>query len=264
MLNPQSKFLLAGLIVAPIMPLVFYQGNKIRKKFPRLPEAVEPRGSSGQFSKEITVVGLGESTMAGVGIDQHINGFIGQFSQHLSRLIQKKINWSVYAKSGLTAEHTRKQLLPKVLEKRVDLFVVSLGGNDTFQLNSPKKWTREVDHLIKAIQLQFPKTPILFTTMPPIHTFPAFTGSIRFVLGGLVRLHSQALVKLLETKEETYYDARKIELKEWLTKMPGSKKEEFYSDGVHPSELTFAIWGREMAELIYKNHYQRLEIITYS
>lgn len=240
-----------------MMPLVFYQGNKIRKEFPRLPEAIEPEGVSGkEYPSEINVVGIGESTMACVGIDKHINGFIGCFTRHLSQLLQKKINWKVYAKSGYTAKMTRNGLLPQVQDKAIDLFIISLGGNDTFQLNSPKKWSADIRDLIHDLREKYPKTPVLFTTMPPIHTFPAFTGSIRFVLGNLVRIHGEALEKVVQTNELVYYDPRKIELKAWLAKLPDKKASDFYSDGVHPSQLTFEIWGKEMAELIAKEHFK--------
>lgn len=240
------------------MPIVFFQGNKIRKEFPRLPEAIEPEGVSGEeYSSEMNVVGIGESTMACVGIDKHNNGFIGHFSRNLSKLLEKKVNWKVYAKSGYTAEMTRKQLLPQIEENNVDLFIISLGGNDTFQLNSPKKWSEDVVELISDLRSRFPVTPILFTTMPPIHTFPAFTGSIRFVLGNLVRIHGEALEKATKSADLVYYDPRKIELKEWLAKLPDKSKSDFYSDGVHPSQLTFEIWGKEMAELITEQHFTK-------
>ena len=176
--------------------------------------------------------------MACVGIDTHENGFIGQFSKNLSGLIHKKINWSVYAKSGHTARMTTEILLPQIKESQVDLFIISLGGNDTFQLNSPKEWVQNTRTLIKKLRQQYPETPILFTTMPPIHTFPAFTGSIRFVLGNLVRIHGEALAKLIKEFDHVFYDTRKLELNEWPQKLPNKRKADFYSDGLHPSTLT--------------------------
>lgn len=251
----QLKYILGSILVAPLMPIVFFQGNRIRKEFPRLPEAEGPQGVAGaQFEKSMTVVGIGESSMAGVGIDTHTNGFLGQFSKRLAELTEKKINWHVYAQSGYTAEAVTKKLIPLATEEKADLFIIALGGNDTFQLNSPNKWKKECYELIQTIRIKHPVTPILFATMPPIHTFPAFTGSIRFVLGNLVRIHSDTLNKLIKNMPNVYYDARKIELKEWLAKYPSTKKADYYADGVHPSALTFSIWGRAMAELIDREH----------
>ena len=253
----QLKFILGSVLAAPLMPLVLHQGNKIRREFPRLPEANGPEGISGKnFKAEITVVGIGESSMACVGIDKHADGFIGQFSNRLAELLEKRINWHVYAKSGHTAKMTHDQLIPQIKENHIDLFLIALGGNDTFQLNSPKKWTADIDELINSLRHRFPTTPILFASMPPIHTFPAFTGSIRFVLGNLVRIHGEALNQTIKKHTCVYYDTRKIELKEWLNKLPEAQKEDFYSDGIHPSKLTFEIWGKEMAELIDKEHFK--------
>ena len=237
------------------MPLVLAQGNKIRKTFPRLPEAKNPMGSYGS-GEPFKLIALGESSMAGVGIDTHKNGFAGNFSRHLSSLINRQIDWRVYAKSGLTAEQVRINLIPQIEEKEADLILIALGGNDTFQLNSSKKWEAECRALIYKLQENFPDTPILFATMPPIHTFPAFTGPIRLVLGQLVNLHGQTLYKLVEQQPNVYFDPRKINLEDWLVKYPGHKKEDFYSDGVHPSSLTFQLWGKELAELFRAQHFK--------
>lgn len=255
-MSEQFKFLIGRILVAPLMPIVFFQGKRIRNNFPTLPEAKTPKGVCGEhFAEELRVIGLGESTMAGVGIDLHDNALMGQFSNQLAQILQKRISWQVYAKSGLTAEQTRLQILPSIDEKQVDLFVVSLGGNDTFQLNSPKEWSEQIILLIEQLRVLFPETPILFTTMPPVHTFPAFTGSIQFVLGNLVKMHGRQLNKTIKSFEQVYFDPETIDLKSWLKKLPHHKKDDFYSDGVHPSSLTFKIWGKEMAELIYTQHF---------
>lgn len=235
------------------MPIVLIQGNKIRKTFPRLPEAKNPTGVSGSGAP-FRLISLGESSMAGVGIDTHENGFTGNFSRHLSSLIGKQINWRVYAKSGLTARQVKEMLVPKVEEHEADLILIALGGNDTFQLNSSAKWEADTKSLIESLKSKYPSTPILFATMPPIHTFPAFTGAIQLVLGQLVSLHGQTLLKLVEQYENVYFDPQKIDLGYWLEKYPGHKKEEFYSDGLHPSSLTFELWGKELAELFYAQH----------
>ena len=80
----QLKFIFGSILAAPLMPVVFFQGNKIRREFPRLPEAEGPEGKSGEaYDQSMQVVGA-ESTMACVGIDTHANGFIGQFSNELA------------------------------------------------------------------------------------------------------------------------------------------------------------------------------------
>ncbi len=250
----QFKFILGSILFAPIMPIVLTQGNKIRRTFPRLPEAKGPEGITGE-GKPFKLICLGESSMACVGIDTHENGFAGNFSKSLAPLIKRTIDWKVYAKSGLTAEMVRKDLVPKVEEDQADLILIALGGNDTFQLNSPDKWAKEVELLIKDLRTRFPETPILFSTMPPIHTFPAFTGPIQLVLGQLVSLHGQRLNRLIKGHQNVYFDPQRISLDYWLKKYPGHQKSEFYSDGVHPSTLTYEIWGKELADLVYQQRF---------
>ncbi|MEM6691861.1 MAG: GDSL-type esterase/lipase family protein, partial [Planctomycetota bacterium] len=84
-------------------------------------------------------------------------------------------HWRVIARSGYTAQKVYEKLLPKVQSTQLDLIVIGLGGNDTFKLTPPNKWKRDIQRLILELRKRFPKTPIIFSNVPPIRSFPAFT-----------------------------------------------------------------------------------------
>jgi len=107
---------------------------------------------------------------------------------------------------------------------------------------------------LKETQELFPNTPIVFMNMPPIKEFPAFTFLIKFSVGNLVRILGRELELIVENMEEVYFSNELIEFNSWLQKykMNGDRWD-FFSDGVHPSVITYQIWAKDLVDFIFKN-----------
>ncbi|MEM9078524.1 MAG: SGNH/GDSL hydrolase family protein [Bacteroidota bacterium] len=250
-----TKYLAGALISIPLLPLMYYQGKRIRSKVPQLPEAKGIEGEylqNGSSSNLLNVISIGESTIAGVGVETHEEGFTGTFAKEISRLFHIGVKWKVYARSGYTARRVEQKIIPKIKEKQVDLIVVGLGGNDAFTLNRPSKWKNEVRGLIASLQAKFPEAIIVFCNMPPIKEFPAFTPLIKFTIGNLVEILGEELQKVVSEFKDVYYFGDKVTLEGWMEKFQlNVKKEDFFSDGVHPSKLTYQTWAKDIASRTY-------------
>lgn len=246
------RYYLGVVVAVPLLPILYIQGKKIRKEVPKLPEARNPKGYIKTSSeKTLKILAIGESTIAGVGVDFHKNGFIGALAQEISTKTNNSILWRVYAKSGYTAKLVRKRILPKIEESNADIIVIGLGGNDAFTLNSPEVWMYQINLLIKELKIKFPKTPIYFTNMPPIKEFPAFTSTIKFIIGNLVEIFGGRLHRRVRNKTNVFYNNEVVTLKSWQDryKIQGNVNT-FFSDGVHPSKITYQTWGKDMAHFI--------------
>ena len=93
------KYYLGCVVSFPLLPIMYFQGKKIRRKVPKLPEARNPKGYIKTTSeKTLKILAIGESTLAGVGVDFHENGFIGALSKEISEKTNSSILWHVYAK----------------------------------------------------------------------------------------------------------------------------------------------------------------------
>ena len=246
------KYYIGAIIAVPLLPILYFQGQKIRKNVPNLPEAKNPKGYIKTASeKTLKLLVIGESTIAGVGVDFHENGFTGALAKEISQKTNQSILWKVYAKSGYTAKMVRKKIILTIEDSTADIIVIGLGGNDAFKLNSPDVWMFQINFLIKTLKRKFPKTPIYFTNMPPIKEFPAFTNAIKFVIGNLVEILGKRLDRRVINKENVHYNNEVIILKNWQKRhnLKGDV-DVFFSDGVHPSKLTYQTWGKEMAQFI--------------
>ncbi|MGB3179861.1 MAG: hypothetical protein WBB45_00620 [Cyclobacteriaceae bacterium] len=84
--------------------------------------------------------------------------------------------------------------------------------------------------------------------MPSIKEFPAFTPLIRFTIGNLVEILGEALEEVVGDYPNVYYSSEKITLKTWIDRFDlNTEQEAFFSDGVHPSKLTYQTWAKDVA-----------------
>ncbi len=252
MLTEQQRHILRMCVVLPLLPLLILQGKGVRRSVPSLPEAIEPNGAvDGGFERTLRVLGIGESTMAGVGVEKHVDGFIGAFAKRLSTSLRANVKWTVYAKNGIQVRKVKKRLLDNIPEQTVDIIVVALGANDAFNLRSPKQFEQDVRRLIVDIQQRFPNTPIVFTNMPPIHHFPAFPGFMRWVMSGIVDSFGRVLSQVVTEYPTVYCNDERIEFAIWRERYQVDVDvSTLFSDGVHPSQLTYQLWGQDMADFV--------------
>jgi len=248
------KFYLHALITLPQLPFMARDGKRIFESVPKLPDASGPAGRTniGQ-GPVLRLLCIGESTMAGVGVKTHAEGFAGSLARHLGRRLQREVAWTVYAKSGATAEKLVDKLLPQISEREADLIVIATGANDGFKLSSPMKFRRDARRMIDWLQVRFPGVPVAFTNVPPIQDFPAFTPLIKRTIGRLVQFHGEQLRELAE-QPGVYFNSDPITLAGWMKRYDlDGQPSDFFSDGVHPSGLTYRTWAKDFSEFLFGN-----------
>ncbi|TSE09887.1 SGNH/GDSL hydrolase family protein [Aquimarina algiphila] len=246
------KYIFGSILAIPLLPLMYLQGKKIKTSVPKLPEAKGINGlSSASSEKTLRMLTIGESTIAGVGVSTHQEGFTGSLANELANELKTNIDWKVYAKSGYTAKRVKEKIINLITEKSIDFIVIGLGGNDAFELNTPKKWNRDVRELIKSIRHKFKGVPIVFINMPPIKEFPAFTSLIKFTIGNLVNILGKELETIVKDFEQVYYYAREINCVDLIERLNLKiEPADFFSDGVHPSKTTYQIWAKDVSNFI--------------
>ncbi len=247
-----TKYILGAIMAIPLLPLLYVQGKKIKGSVPRLPEAKGDTGSASVSSeKKIRMLTIGESTIAGVGVKTHQEGFTGTLANELASKLNIDIDWKVYAKSGYTAKRVNEEIVASIQEKSIDLIVIGIGGNDAFELNTPKQWNKDVRKLINNIQSKFVRVPIVFINMPPIKEFPAFTSLIKFTIGNLVNILGKELEEVVKDFEYVYYYSRVIGCVDLIERFNlNIASTDFFSDGVHPSKITYQVWAKDVSNFI--------------
>ncbi len=249
------KYSLGAIISFPLLPILYFQGKKIKANVPRLPEAKGRQGlCSVSSERTLKMLTIGESTIAGVGVNTHEEGFTGTLAKELSTELKLNIDWKVYAKSGYNAKRINEHIISSIKENPIDLIVIGIGGNDAFELSTPKKWIKDVRELIKSLRLKFENVPILFINMPPIKEFPAFTSLIKFTIGNLVHILGDELEKIVKDFEKVYYYALKVTCNDYIKRYKLLlAPDDFFCDGVHPSKITYQIWAKDVSTYIVQS-----------
>ena len=249
----QTYYWLGMLGLVPFLPILHWQGKRIRANIPNLGEAQEPQGIAGKCLQPIRLLAIGESAIAGVGVSTHKDGMVGHMAAYLSRFTGRSVDWEVVAKSGYTARQVKEILVPKLPEKNYDLLVIGLGGNDTFNAHSPLRWQRDLKKLLAAIRLRQPGVPILFSNLPPVGEFPAFSSSLKFIFRRIASGLDQALAQLVEKEKQVWYCRKQIKFEEWRKRVSAEYQiADFFSDGIHPSSMTYRLWGEELANFTFR------------
>ncbi|MTB52213.1 SGNH/GDSL hydrolase family protein [Lewinella sp. W8] len=248
------KYLAGAGITLPLLPVMYRQAMRVKARVPILPEAETPFGTVRVGdTPTFRVILIGESTLAGVGVNTHEEGFAGTLGHAISRSLGRSVSWRVYARSGYTASRKLERLLPKIREEHADLIVIGTGGNDAFKLSTPWGFRRAAGKMMDRLRERFPRAPIAFTNMPPIRDFPAFTPLIQRTIGSLVELHGEALEAEVTNRPNVYFNHEILHLEEWANRLglPPDPKP-FFSDGVHPSRLTYQTWAQDFAEFLQR------------
>jgi lysophospholipase L1-like esterase len=249
------RYTVGVLITIPLLPFLYLQGRSIKKRVPRLPEAEGIEGVSlPGYNRSCHAIFIGESTIAGVGVATHKEGFCGTLADGLAKKLHADVSWKVYARSGYTTQRIVEKTLPRIVETAADLIVIGVGGNDAFTLNSPGKWGLHIRSLIIALKLRFGETPIVFINMPPIKAFPAFTPLIKFTIGNLVEILGEQLQEIIKEYDHVYYSHQIIKVDDWISQLgPTTTVKDFFSDGIHPSQLAYQTWAKDAALFIVEN-----------
>jgi lysophospholipase L1-like esterase len=232
---------LPELIALPMLPFLIAQGRHTRRITPRLPEATGPcSGVVGNThgAPPISLLTVGESPVAGVGVATHEEGISGQFAQALSACSKRPVAWRACGKNGVTVREAIEQVLPMIPQQPVDIALVAFGVNDTTAFHSVARWRADLHDLLAALELRCAPRLVLLSGVPLLAHFPALPQPLRWVMG----LKAQALDATARELATALPHTRYVPLALDPTD-PGMMAR----DGYHPSAQGCTAWAQLLA-----------------
>lgn len=240
----QFLYYAGAFLLLPFFPLLYAQGQYARRKIGTLPGAEgDERGRTSGDGEPAKLLVIGESTVAGIGIPTHRTGLSGQFAEALSQKLGRPVEWLAIGKNGVTARRTIEELYPRIPEEHFDFVLFGVGGNDVLKLSSPLKWRRDMTELLSMMRGRYPSATMFMTNAPAVHLSPALPQPIKLILGSLSRMHDLNSQEFTAGWERVYYFHR-----------PEEVPDDFFVDGIHPSESGYTVWTRRMVEF-FTDHY---------
>ncbi|ENW81362.1 hypothetical protein F909_02653 [Acinetobacter sp. ANC 3929] len=223
-----------------LLPILLIQGIKVRKNTPRLLEASGDRqGVIGQ-GKPLSLMILGDSAAAGVGVETQQDALSGAIISELQN--EYHLAWKLHAKTGDTTQQIY-QTVKQLDQQCYDVIVTSIGVNDVTKLTSAKSWLKQQKQLFNYIQQQFQPKLIIVSGVPPMQHFPALPNPLAWLFGKYAEQMNQALHQWLAPQSQFRFIQYDIEAFQAMD-LPMA------SDGFHPSKEIYAIWGQQVAALV--------------
>lgn len=240
----QTIYVLGGIIILPFAPFLYLQGQYVRRKVGRLPDAGgDTKGKFDRGEASVNLLVLGESTAAGVGASTHETGLAGQFARFLGEKIGKSVRWQVVGRSGITVKETIRELVPKIPDEKFDYIMLALCGNEVLKLRSPRTFRRDMRRLIAILKEKNPEATFFITNAPAIRLSPVLPFPIKFILGHLSALHDANAREFTAAMRKVFYFHQ-----------PASVPEDFFADGIHPSESGYTVWSKRMIEFFEEKY----------
>ena len=240
----QTVYILGSIIILPFAPFLYLQGQYVRRKVGRLPDASgELHGKFAGGAESVKLLVLGESTAAGVGASTHETGLAGQFAKFLGEKIGKSVEWQVVGKSGITVKRTIAELVPLIPDEKFDYIMLALCGNEVLSLRSPRAFRRDMRRLIAILKEKNADATFFMTNAPAIRLSPILPFPIKFILGHLSAMHDANAREFTAEMTRVFYFHQ-----------PSSVPEDFFADGIHPSEKGYTVWSKRMIEFFEEKY----------
>ncbi|WP_293745381.1 SGNH/GDSL hydrolase family protein [uncultured Acinetobacter sp.] len=223
-----------------LLPILVIQGVKVRKNTPRLLEASGDRdGLIGQ-GQPLSLLILGDSAAAGVGVETQQDALSGAIISELKT--EYTLQWKLHAKTGDTTKQVY-QAIQQLEPKKYDVVVTSVGVNDVTKLISAKTWIKQQKQLFTQIQNHFQPKLIIVSGVPPMQHFPALPNPLAWLFGQYAEQMNQTLKQWLAPQPQFRFI--EYDIKNFQT-----MNLSMASDGFHPSKEIYAIWGQQVATLV--------------
>ena len=235
------------------LPWVLPQALRVRKTAPRFAGAggVEfgialADGSQASVEALSTIHAdkrlliFGDSIVAGVGASTHVLGLSGHCASTMAQALGHNLAWHAVGKIGIESTQLETQLWPKVpTDQSWDWVLISIGVNDVTALTRRVRFYKALTRMLALIRTRAPHAVVLFCGLPPVHGFPLLPKPLRTVFAMRARMLDQMLQKLVRAHPQVLFLPVKFE----------THPEAFAADGFHPSEASYARFGKAAADV---------------
>ena len=220
-------------------PLLLLQGAKVRRDILRMPEPEGPRtGRSGQ-GNGLSVLLLGDSSIAGVGAQTQDQALSGRLAHRLATTHQ--VNWQVIGTTGWTTQDALDAIAARP-SRKIDIAVLSLGVNDVTTETGIRQWLQSYDHLIETLRRDWQPRRIILSGLPPMGAFPALPQPLRWYMGQQASAHERALFKHFGQDPDIVCLPLALDLD--VSAMA--------EDGFHPGPQVYHVWAEDIARVIQR------------
>lgn len=223
-------------------PILLMQGRRARKSALRMPEADgERHGFIPHYgcNDPLKLLFVGDSTMAGVGVDRQESALGSLTVGEVSTLLSRSVRWQLVAKTGVKtsqilalAEH--ENLL------QADVLITATGANDVLAQTTPREFVEAYEGLIGALMPEDCARLTVISGLPPLHVTPAIPQPLRWFFGLFAYKLDRRLRRWVRTKSSVSY----------LSLQWAADQTKLAEDRFHSGESLYREWSHRIAQQI--------------
>ncbi len=220
-----------------LAPVIVPQGIWTNLRVPTLPEPPGARQGCAGEGPPLKLLIVGDSAAAGVGVSRQEDALLGQVVTRLAS--HYRVEFELQARTGFTTADILRRL-DEMAPQDFDVVLTSLGVNDVLALTSRATWLARQAQLRQVLREKFGARLLIFSGLPPVHSFPALPQPLRWHLGSRATEFNEHLTAAVGSEA----DARLVDLRfEADVGMMAS-------DGFHPGPPIYAEWAERAAQCI--------------
>ncbi|AOA58418.1 SGNH/GDSL hydrolase family protein [Acinetobacter larvae] len=228
------------LMTYALFPVIAVQGYFMKKNTPRLSEPQGDRAGCIGQGRPLSILILGDSAAAGVGVDEQQQALLGNLLSELQDYYT--VHYQLHAKTGRTSSQLLK-VIQQFEAQHFDVVISSIGVNDVTRMTSPQDWMVLQQDIYAEIEQRFSPLLVLCTEVPPLNDFPALKAPLSWLCGQYVKQMNHALAYYVDQKPN--YQLIRYELEKFQ-----ALKLEMAADGFHPSQSMYQLWAEQLADHI--------------
>lgn len=226
-----------------MFPAYAWQGTRIRSNTQRMNPPfhkgiLHKKGNS--TKPELNILLVGDSSAAGVGVDNIEQSLAGHLCRLLNELTKRSINIRIAGSNSATAAQLRDYVVPNLKHDSYDYIILNVGTNDAKNFHSGSKFCKNFGTLLYALKSKWPEAQIIWSGIIDLEELELLPKPLNRILGIRSRILNQNGEILCEERS-----AHAPGNKDWKV-IP----ENFSKDGFHANSLGYERWANGMCNYI--------------
>jgi lysophospholipase L1-like esterase len=233
-IRPSRLALLATWLALPVYA---WQGLAVRRRTTRLLPAAGPAsGAIDGAEPVLSLLVLGDSSAASVGIDQSENGLAAQLAALLAASTRRAVRWRAAGFNSSTSGQLRDHVVPNLAADPWTHILLAVGTNDIKNFHTLPRFKKEFGGLLYALRAKWPEARIVWQPVIALTDVPALPSALAWLLETRGRAINALGARLCRER-----GARPA------TRLPVTDATAgFSSDGFHASEAGYRAWAEHL------------------